>query len=657
VFFTRETFSQGPVLILLALILTAMMPLAHAAAIQGTQALNVGPAPWDSAHLFRPWVIYDGTSFTMWYGGEDSQGADRIGMATSNDGISWTKYSGNPVLDPGTPGTWDGDAISDASVIKENGQYKMWYTGQTYGATSVDDVFRIGYATSPDGIHWTRYSENPVLTPGSLGSWDDRRVWRPSVISTGSGYVMYYRGAAVAEGSQAKAGVATSSDGIHWTKTVVLTMPAGSSGWDAYSRQVDALNIGGVMRSDNTYIMSYVSIKSRNSPAQIGLASSSDGISWTPYADNPVVTYGTSGGWDSGAGGVGAGNFAGSMILAARNQYYVYYGAQDPSGTYSIGVATLPSSIYPISQTTTTVSSSTVSSGTVSNMVSTTFSATSETSATQQATATTIPASQPFLLGSSLPSLIIGRMSQATLLMVTLGAIFAVTRIASKKKLKTRGIPGIERLDKWIQQAGELDRPVLFTPGTGTIQTPDTLAALALLDHVASRCAQFGVRLIVANADFNVHQVTVDMVRNAYKKAGREDLYTEDTVRYISVRQFAYAAGVMGLLRREKPALNVFVGDFQAEALEIAEAGRADAIAQFGGTSNVDQLPFFMATCDQTLVGEELYTAQGYLTDDPQAISRLVGPDAGKAIAILLIAIGAILVTLGNHVLTSLLRL
>ena len=648
-FFTRETFSQGPVLSLLALILTAMMPLAHATAIQGTQVLNVGPAPWDSAQLFRPWVIYDGTSFTMWYGGEDSQGADRIGMATSNDGISWTKYSGNPVLDPGTPGSWDGDSISDASVIKENGQYKMWYSGQTYGATSVDDVFKIGYATSPDGIHWTRYSENPVLTPGSLGSWDDRRVWRPSVISTGSGYVMYYRGAAVAEGSQAKAGVATSSDGIHWTKTTVLTMPAGSSGWDAYSRQVGALNIGGVMRSGNTYIMSYSSIKAQSStPAQIGVASSEDGTNWTPYPDNPVITYGTSGGWDSGPGGVGAGNFAGSMILAAQSQYYVYYAASGPTGSYTIGVATLPLSVYPISQTTSTTSSSTVSS---------TVSTTSKTSVTQQTTTTTTPVSPPLVLGGSLPSLIIGRMSQATLLMVTLGAIFAVTRIASKKKLKTRGIPGIERLDKWIQQAGELDRPVLFTPGTGTIQTPDTLAALALLDHVASRCAQFGVRLIVANADFNVHQVTVDMVKNAYKKAGREDLYTEDTVRYISVRQFAYAAGVMGLLRREKPALNVFVGDFQAEALEIAEAGRADAIAQFGGTSNVDQLPFFMATCDQTLVGEELYTAQGYLTDDPQAISRLVGPDAGKAIAILLIAIGAILVTLGNHVLTSLLRL
>jgi hypothetical protein len=256
-----------------------------------------------------------------------------------------------------------------------------------------------------------------------------------------------------------------------------------------------------------------------------------------------------------------------------------------------------------------------------------------------------------------MPTLIIGRISQAVLLVITLGAIFAIAAIASKKNLKTRGIPGIERLDKWIQQAAELNRPVLFTPGTGTIQTPDTLAALALLEYVAKRCVEYGARLIVANADFNVHQVTEDLVKSAYKKAGKEKLFTPDSVRYISVRQFAYAAGVMGLLRREKPALNVFVGDFQAEALEIAEAGRADAIAQFGGTTNTDQLPFFMATCDQTLVGEELYTAQGYLTADPQGISRLVGPDAGKVIAILLIMAGAILVSLGNQILTTILRL
>jgi hypothetical protein len=94
--------------------------------------------------------------------------------------------------------------------------------------------------------------------------------------------------------------------------------------------------------------MTYSSIKTQNSPAQIGLASSQDTTNWTPYPDNPVITYGTSGGWDSGPGGVGAGNFAGSMILAAQNQYYLYYAASGPTGSYTIGLATLSTSAYPI---------------------------------------------------------------------------------------------------------------------------------------------------------------------------------------------------------------------------------------------------------------------------------------------------------------------
>lgn len=330
-------FMKYPTAVLLFLPLLALVH--PVSSIQGTMVLDLGPTSWDKSQLFRPWVTFDGSSFAMWYGGEDSSGTDRIGFATSKDGIAWTKYSGNPILQ-GSVG-WEADSITDACVIYDNGQYKMWYTGQKYGATASQDIWQIGLATSPDGIHWTKYSGNPVLTPGSLGSWDDRRVWRPTVISTGSGYVMYYRGASVIEGSQAKAGVATSSDGIRWTKTVVLNMPQGSSGWDSYSRQVSALNIGGVMKSSDEYVMSYSSIKTQSSPAEIGLADSHDGINWMPYQDNPVVTYGSTG-WDGGPGGVGAGNFAGSMPLAAQDKYYIYYAAQDAQGTYRIGLAILP---------------------------------------------------------------------------------------------------------------------------------------------------------------------------------------------------------------------------------------------------------------------------------------------------------------------------
>lgn len=250
--------------------------------------------------------------------------------------------------------------------------------------------------------------------------------------------------------------------------------------------------------------------------------------------------------------------------------------------------------------------------------------------------------------------LIEGRITQAVLLVVVLAAIYATSRIASKRHLKTRGIPGLERVDQWIVEAAKLGRSVFFTPGTGGITSPDTLAGLALLGYVAKHCVEHDAQIIVANADPQVQQATEDIVKGAYVKAGREKAYSSDMVRYISGRQFAYAAGVMGILRREKPAVNFFVGDFQAEALPIAEAGRTEAIAQFGGTSDIGQLPFFMTTCDQTLIGEELYTAQGYLSSDPEAISNLVGPDAGKILAILLILAGALLVTFGNSILVDL---
>lgn len=253
--------------------------------------------------------------------------------------------------------------------------------------------------------------------------------------------------------------------------------------------------------------------------------------------------------------------------------------------------------------------------------------------------------------------LIAGRAAQAVLLIIVLIAIYLVTKIASKRKLKTRGIPGLERINGWIEEAAKLKRPVFFTPGTGSVTSPDTLAALALLGVVVKKCVEQNVGIIVANYDPQVQAATTDIVKNAYTKAGRGKEFIADMVRFISTRQFAYSAGVMGILRREKPAVNFFVGDFQAEALQLAETGRAEAVYQFGGTSNTDQVPFFTTTCDQTLIGEELYTALGYLSSDPEEISRLVGPDAGKILAILLIIAGALLVSLGNSILVAIMGL
>jgi predicted GH43/DUF377 family glycosyl hydrolase len=326
-----------------------ILPVTHAqSAIEGQVVLPIGNT-WDGNRVLRPCVIYNGSLFMMWYSG-GSGGVHNIGLATSSDGIAWTRYAQNPnyapnpVLTIGSSGDWDSDSVDEAWVIYDGGQYKMWYSGQHWNPDGSINTWLIGYATSPDGIHWAKYSGNPVLTAGPAGSFDDKYVWRPTVISTGSGYMMYYRGASQS-GPQniAKEGLATSSDGIHWNRVSVITMPPGSSGWDAYSRQTGALNVGGVVKAGSVYVMGYSSIKTENSSEQIGFASSTDGTTWTPYPGNPVIIYGSSG-WDS--GGVTR-----PMILPIGDKYYVYYDAFGTPGDIvpdQIGLAMLPMSQYPI---------------------------------------------------------------------------------------------------------------------------------------------------------------------------------------------------------------------------------------------------------------------------------------------------------------------
>jgi len=102
--------------------------------------------------VMMPNILYntDSSRYEMWYAGSPGSPLRpyRIGFATSPNGISWTKHP-NPVLTP-TAGTWDEATVEGPIVLRENGQYKMWYTGWC------PDTIGIGYATSPDGISWQK---------------------------------------------------------------------------------------------------------------------------------------------------------------------------------------------------------------------------------------------------------------------------------------------------------------------------------------------------------------------------------------------------------------------------------------------------------------------------------------------------------------------
>jgi len=134
-------------------------------------------------------------SYDMWYTGETADeprnsSASQLLYATSLDGVEWAKWPG-PVLSPSAnPSTWDSGLIYSPSVFYDGTNFELWYTGMN----ASDVMPQIGFATSPDGANWTRSPSNPVLGPGSPGSWDSAGVEQPNAVSDGNGYLLYYDG-------------------------------------------------------------------------------------------------------------------------------------------------------------------------------------------------------------------------------------------------------------------------------------------------------------------------------------------------------------------------------------------------------------------------------------------------------------------------------
>jgi hypothetical protein len=144
-----------------------------------------------------------------------------------------------------------------------------------------------------------------------------------------------------------------------------------------------------------------------------------------------------------------------------------------------------------------------------------------------------------------------------------------------------------------------------------------------------------------------VFTLAQEMVKNGYLQAGRPDAYDDASVRYVTTEQFAYVAAINGIILRDRPAANLFLGPFFAESLILAETGYATKAIQVAGTANVHQLPFFVVACDYTLIGEELYAASAYLSKEPRLLSTLKGSDYMKVIVIAVVILGSVLESLG----------
>ncbi|RKZ00961.1 MAG: hypothetical protein DRQ10_03070 [Candidatus Hydrothermota bacterium] len=209
--------------------------------------------------------------------------------------------------------------------------------------------------------------------------------------------------------------------------------------------------------------------------------------------------------------------------------------------------------------------------------------------------------------------------------------IYFMSQARRGRELYLRPIAGLIEVDNAIGRATEMGRPILFSPGLSTISDVATIAALNILAYITRKVAAYETRIIVPVYDPIVYTIAQEVVKDAYTAAGRPDLYRAEDVFFLTSRQFAYAAGVSGIMVREKTAANFFMGYFFAESLILAETGASTGAIQIAGTDAVTQLPFFITACDYTLMGEELYAAGAYLAKDPRLTATIKGQDVMKA--------------------------
>jgi len=226
--------------------------------------------------------------------------------------------------------------------------------------------------------------------------------------------------------------------------------------------------------------------------------------------------------------------------------------------------------------------------------------------------------------------------------------IMFITAARRGRQLFVRKIAGLEAVDEAVGRATEMGRPILFIPGILDMDDVQTLASLTILGRISRIIADYDTKIFMPVSRSLVMTAARETIKTSYQTAGRPDAYSDDMVSYVTDEQFGYVAHVDGLMVREKPATVFLLGAFFAESLILAETGNSIGAIQIAGTARPAQLPFFIAACDFTLIGEELFAASAYLSGEPKALGSLKGQDVGKAIAMVVIVVGVIATTIGQ---------
>lgn len=194
------------------------------------QLLPLGkPEDWDSTYATWASVVHEDDSWRLYYSGKDTKGNIRVGLAFSSDGMNWTKYQRNPILDIGPKGNWDSMFVYCPLVRKEKELWKMIFTGcDRHGSMH----FQIGLAFSDDGTHWIKSEKNPVYSNSNtwtINSWGKHETEGWGLIYDGDQYSLLYNSVTR---RPRQIGLATSKDLICWKELAKPVLPSEGFPWE-----------------------------------------------------------------------------------------------------------------------------------------------------------------------------------------------------------------------------------------------------------------------------------------------------------------------------------------------------------------------------------------------------------------------------------------
>jgi hypothetical protein len=245
------------------------------------------------------------------------------------------------------------------------------------------------------------------------------------------------------------------------------------------------------------------------------------------------------------------------------------------------------------------------------------------------------------------------------MLVIWVATVYIINEVKKGKTFEIRRVPGLDAIDEALGRCVETGRPVLATPSwrpLGSYALP-MMAGIAMVRHTCLRAAELDLPIIMPVGSADTYPLILKNYEQACIEAGKPEIYDPDNVVYMSGQQWAFSTGMFQLMMDNNVGACIMIGRWSAETLSVTTVGNRIGAFQIGGTGQFSNTSFFAITADYTLIGDELYAAAAYVSDDPEIKSFLNAQDVAKLIAAAIIIAGAVLGSLGIDFVSQLIAL